>query len=49
MRHQDTKLFDKIRSTLEHDKVFLDPHLSLSKLSVIVGTAITQKNSRTNL
>lgn len=40
MRRHDLGLFNKLFAAMETDKVFLDTHLSLSKLSVIVGTAI---------
>lgn len=40
MRRQDIELFNRLFAALEDDKVFLDAHLSLTKLSAIVGTAI---------
>ena len=42
MRRQDTNLFNRLFDAIETGKAYLDPHLSLTKLSVIVGTAITQ-------
>ena len=40
MRRQDIELFNKLFVALEDEQIFLDAHLSLSKMSVIVGTAI---------
>ena len=41
MRRQDIELFNRLFAALEDDKVFLDAHLSLAKLSAIVGTNTT--------
>ena len=43
MRRQDIELFNRLFAALEDDKVFLDAHLSLAKLSAIVGTAIAPR------
>ena len=41
MRRQDIELFNKLFAALEDDQIFLDAHMSLSKMSVIVGTNTT--------
>lgn len=41
MRRQDIELFNKLFVALEDEQIFLDAHLSLSKMSVIVGTNTT--------
>lgn len=38
MRRQDIELFNKLFAALEDDQIFLDAHMSLSKMSVIVPT-----------
>lgn len=38
MSRQDIELFNKLFAALEDDQIFLDAHMSLSKMSVIVPT-----------
>ena len=42
MRLKQNVIYQKVCESLEKDRVYLRPSLSLSELSVIVGTTITQ-------
>lgn len=48
MKLQQEVIYKKVCECLEQDKVFLDPHLSLSRLSVIVGTNTTYLSNAIN-
>lgn len=42
MRLNQSIIYEKVCESLERDRVYLQPALSLSGLSVIVGTAISR-------
>lgn len=42
MRRRPEEIFQKMTYHLEREKPFLDPHLSLRRLAVIVGTNINR-------
>lgn len=44
MRLNQSIIYEKVCESLERDRVYLQPALSLSGLSVIVGTAISRQS-----
>ena len=44
MRLNQSIIYEKVCESLERDRVYLQPALSLSGLSVIVGTAISHQS-----